>query len=512
MRKRSFEPLAAELEKTIREGRAFPFASINDIARGSGVSYRTAWKAVRLLVDKGIMTASAGKAVAVAPAFRGDAAVAPTVSGRVYAAIRRRILDGAFQVGKRLPKAEFFARSENASTLTISRILQQLASDNLLHKIRNRWYVGPAAAPEALAARSKTAHEAPVILVMNDHSESFFFTLSDTFAYSFLVPFSSEIMTHGIQLKPVQIAGAAGELQSLPTGIDEVKSIIRELGPRYCGTLTMTIYPELNSLGSWIAELAALGKPVVYFDYAEKGGFLSRKGLSAGRNFFRLHMDERAAVGLALDELSRHGHQTIGVHGFEFYDWAQRRVGYIEECAGKIDARPSIVRADTAERIWDPMQRASRFLPITHVVEAGMSKDRAEPVSADDLARRLIKDCPSFVSLLRDRRPTALIVMNDEVARDYYFWCRAVGMKVPDDLSIISFDNIFESMFFPVSTIDFGFARLGYCAAHIFINDIPVRADREGNIPGICTLIDRGSIGEPRGPEAGKKLARILKE
>jgi DNA-binding transcriptional regulator YhcF (GntR family) len=512
MRKRFFEPLADEMEKTIRDGGPFPFSSINDIARGSGVSYRTAWKAVRVLVDKGIMAASAGKAVAVAPAFRGDAAAAPTVSGRVHAAIRRRILDGAFQVGKRLPKAEFFARSENVSTLTVSRVLQRLASENLLHKSRNRWYAGPAAAPEALISQSKTTHEAPVILVMHDRSESFFFALSDSFAYSFLVPFSSEIMTHGIQLKAVQIAGEAGEVQSLPTGIDEVKSIVRELGPRYCGTLAMTIYPELTNLGAWIAELAALGKPVAYFDYAEKGGFLSRKSLSGGRNFYRLHMDERAAVALALDELSRRGHRTVGIHGCEFYDWAQRRVEYIEECAGKMDARPSIVRADVAERIWDPMQRASRFLPITHFVEAGMSKDRAEPVSADDLARRLIRDCPSLVSLLRDRLPTALIVMNDEVARDYYFWCRAVGMKVPDDLSMISFDNIFESMFFPVSTIDFGFARLGYCAAHIFINDIPVRADREGNIPGICTLIDRGSIAGPRGSEATKRLERILKE
>jgi DNA-binding LacI/PurR family transcriptional regulator len=80
---------------------------------------------------------------------------------------------------------------------------------------------------------------------------------------------------------------------------------------------------------------------------------------------------------------------------------------------------------------------------------------------------------------------------------EYYFWFRAAGIAIPRDLSMISFDNMTQSIFLPVSTIDFGLARLGYLAAHLLIGDIAVRADRHGFVPGPCTLADRGSIGAP---------------
>jgi DNA-binding LacI/PurR family transcriptional regulator len=83
-----------------------------------------------------------------------------------------------------------------------------------------------------------------------------------------------------------------------------------------------------------------------------------------------------------------------------------------------------------------------------------------------------------------------------------------VGLSVPRDVSIISFDNSVECRNFPVSTIDFGFSRLGYRAAHVFIGDIPVKADRYGNVPGICTLVDRGSIGKPADSTAIAKTLR----
>jgi DNA-binding LacI/PurR family transcriptional regulator len=74
---------------------------------------------------------------------------------------------------------------------------------------------------------------------------------------------------------------------------------------------------------------------------------------------------------------------------------------------------------------------------------------------------------------------------------------KALGGEIPRDLSLLAFDNMPESALFPFSTIDWGFSRLGYLAAHIFVGDIPIHADRDGAIPGICTLIDRGSVAPP---------------
>jgi DNA-binding LacI/PurR family transcriptional regulator len=94
---------------------------------------------------------------------------------------------------------------------------------------------------------------------------------------------------------------------------------------------------------------------------------------------------------------------------------------------------------------------------------------------------------------LLNAKVTALAGMNDRLAQEEYFWLKLAGIAVPGRISMVSFDNIPESIAFPISTIDFGFGRLGYLAAHAFIGDIPISADRNGSVPGICTLIDRGS-------------------
>jgi DNA-binding LacI/PurR family transcriptional regulator len=100
--------------------------------------------------------------------------------------------------------------------------------------------------------------------------------------------------------------------------------------------------------------------------------------------------------------------------------------------------------------------------------------------------------------LLGPGQVTALVALNDLVARELYLWTTYAGIKVPGDLSMVAFDNSFACRHFPVSTIDFGFSRLGYLAAHLLIGDIPVRADRNGNIPARPMLISRGSIAGPK--------------
>ena len=109
----------------------------------------------------------------------------------------------------------------------------------------------------------------------------------------------------------------------------------------------------------------------------------------------------------------------------------------------------------------------------------------------------------SLIALFRDRGATALLSLSDRLSREYFSWCKALDVRVPDELSIISFDNTPESVFFPVSTIDFGLAHLGYCAAHLFIGDMAIRADANGAIPGRCTLVDRGSVAAPPGESHG---------
>ena len=96
-------------------------------------------------------------------------------------------------------------------------------------------------------------------------------------------------------------------------------------------------------------------------------------------------------------------------------------------------------------------------------------------------------------------RPTAFLAMNDVLAKEYYLWFRALGLRIPRDLSIISFDNMYESKAYGIASVDFGYADMGYRAAHLLIGDIPVATDgRRWHIRPEPVLHDRGSIGPPR--------------
>lgn len=106
----------------------------------------------------------------------------------------------------------------------------------------------------------------------------------------------------------------------------------------------------------------------------------------------------------------------------------------------------------------------------------------------------LLDKTPSLASLVLNKSVTAIIALNNELARKYYYWFKLARIDIPARLSMISFDDTPESVTFPITTIDFGLSRLGYLAAHIMIGDIPVKADREGKIPGVCELVDRGSV------------------
>jgi len=260
------------------------------------------------------------------------------------------------------------------------------------------------------------------------------------------------------------------------------------------------VTPEREGFISWVRELSCRGKlPVIYFDSADYRPDFTRANLSLGKYYFRLGFDERSAVRCALQHLVDHGHRTIGFpvfpHGMQA--WTTKRLALARELAQQLTPRSSVLSAEMAEPFWDTdllafsPQDIIRFNERLQAHADACAPRAGATLSAHRAARAAT---PSLASLL-DKGATALLAMNDRVGFQYLWWADAAGIEVPRHLSIAAFDNVGESEALPLTTVDFGFARLGYLAAHILIGDIPVRADEAGNIPGTCTLIDRGSAG-----------------
>jgi DNA-binding LacI/PurR family transcriptional regulator len=95
---------------------------------------------------------------------------------------------------------------------------------------------------------------------------------------------------------------------------------------------------------------------------------------------------------------------------------------------------------------------------------------------------------------IRKHNLTCLVAANDCAAEYISIKLALAGVRIPQDISLLSFDNRSESCFFPISTIDPCFDSLGYFAAHLLLKDFPVPKDRYHTVRNKPRLVNRGSL------------------
>lgn len=174
-------------------------------------------------------------------------------------------------------------------------------------------------------------------------------------------------------------------------------------------------------------------------------------------------MDDEGSARLATRHLIDHGH---------------RRIGFI---AGPAEYELSGWRVDG----WRTAM-AEAGLPVEGLLEPG----DFSLASGEAAARRL---------LARADRPTAIIASNDQMALGTLDVARSLGLAVPRNLSLISFDNSPVVQFAqpPLTAIDQSIAATAAMAVELIIarrKGEPAPADITV-IPS--TLISRGSVARP---------------
>lgn len=66
--------------------------------------------------------------------------------------------------------------------------------------------------------------------------------------------------------------------------------------------------------------------------------------------------------------------------------------------------------------------------------------------------------------------PTAIFAANDQSAIGVFQAAEERGVRIPEDLSVIGFDNITEAQYLGLTTIDQNLAEMGYVAVNMLIN------------------------------------------
>ena len=79
--------------------------------------------------------------------------------------------------------------------------------------------------------------------------------------------------------------------------------------------------------------------------------------------------------------------------------------------------------------------------------------------------------------LLLKNRPTAIFASNDQMAMGVFQIAEKMGLNIPEDFSLIGFDNIPESKYLGLTTVDQFISQMGYSATQMLIkiiNEVPL--------------------------------------
>lgn len=191
------------------------------------------------------------------------------------------------------------------------------------------------------------------------------------------------------------------------------------------------------------------GKPTVYtYCYADSE--------------ISIQYDDEQASYDAMKYLIKHGHQKIAI------------------ISGLMDSLPSRLRFNGYYRAITEYELP--FNPnYIKVGDWGME-------SGYTLTKELLQ-------LEQSERPTAILIMNDIMAVGAMRALSKAGMVIPDDMSIVGFDNreFCEYVNPRLTSMDLPLHRMGYSAMEILVSKIKNK-EVDVDLSPKCTLIERDSV------------------
>jgi LacI family transcriptional regulator len=158
-------------------------------------------------------------------------------------------------------------------------------------------------------------------------------------------------------------------------------------------------------------------------------------------------------------------------------DLGHRRIGFIS-------GRPEIA---SAQRRLSGYQDALK--------NAGLEVDEEIIVPGDFIQPTAYKSTLQLLSLKNP--PTAIFAANDQSAMGVYQAASEMGVRIPDDLSVVGFDNISEAKYMGLTTMDQSLDEMGYVAIQMLIKLINNEPLEETVHKMQTKLVVRTSCGRP---------------
>lgn len=99
--------------------------------------------------------------------------------------------------------------------------------------------------------------------------------------------------------------------------------------------------------------------------------------------------------------------------------------------------------------------------------KAGIPLDEELIASGDYTTETGVSGAQKLLAL--EKPPTAIFASNDQMAMGVFQVAEELGMRIPEDLSVVGFDNITESKYMGLTTVDQFISEMGFVATQMLI-------------------------------------------
>ncbi len=371
---------------------------------------------------------------------------------RIGEMIRQRINDGVYSLGSQLPTELELVEEFSASRMTVSKGLSELIEAGLIKRIRGKGTFVCSQKFETIDGK----RENPVIKCLLPGA-----IYEQSFASNTL------------------LQGVCAELKetNYQTGIafcGSEEELLAELDKAETGKCAGCILwsQQLGRFCEFVNQLQAKGFPLVLLDsfYPEyQGEFIGT--------------DNFAGAEMAVEYLIAHGHRRIG-----YLTLTPDRSSLAERLSGYIFAATR-----DPHSVFDP-----RLIAVIPNVP-GLPTEKI-PAHQSAFLRWALEN---MFALPKEERPTALFMSHDFIAVELFHIAADMGIKIPEDLSLVGFDNVDCSRWLPVplTTIEHNFVETGKLAARLILARIAKKDEQSHSLDGTPSryqvrplLVERDSV------------------
>jgi DNA-binding transcriptional regulator YhcF (GntR family) len=451
--------------------------SIRILAKSSGVSFVTMWKAVRSLTDAGLIANGpegnrfvAGvrkETIAFTSLNLGgegdneDNVLFGSVQQNITDKLYKDIVSGRFTANEKLPSCKEMQLMYGVSFSTLKKSLSVLVDEQILEHKSNGYYIPP--------LTGCTGHARIVAIgcgwedgkIWVDHQDKNYFRAIE-----------SECIRMNVQLDVAVHYRNQGRLQFVHSASGkeydlEDRSILGYI----------FIVANLDSDPNEVLErLVRLKRSVAVLDVV--GGWKVPQSARGNRfiQLFTTTASQLPAKRVAQYLLSK-GHKRIGFFSpFHKALWSERRLSIIDEMfsrAGNIDGVVPYVNDKFAYQ-WDYLNKNEQYEDLRALIgqynqwkkEASGTVFKKFGTSGYNIAKYITEwNCasseiyehmePLFAKAFEDRTITAWVMANDFTATMGMDYLKEKNVKVPQELSVISFDNTIDAMEYQLTSYDF---------------------------------------------------------